>query len=171
MFVILIVTRGVVLVTPWHRPVFTPYSLLALAQFALVGWAEELFFRGYCVTALNSGRGTLAAALSALAFVLSHGLNTNISSLALANIFVAGLLFAYMFLGTGSIWMPVGYHITWNYFQGPVFGLPVSGGPVVPGVYEAALKDNLLTGEPSDPREAWWSPPCYRWDSWRCGGI
>jgi len=32
-----------------------------------------------------------------------------------------------MFLKSNNLWLPIGYHITWNYFQGNVFGFQVSG--------------------------------------------
>jgi membrane protease YdiL (CAAX protease family) len=66
--------------------------------------------------------------------------------MGLLNIFLVGLLFAYMFYKSGSLWMPVGYHITWNFFQGNIFGFPVSG-TEPSGIYTIInTKDNLITG-------------------------
>ena len=55
---------------------------------------------------------------SALIFSIAHGLNPNVSILGLVNIALVGILFAYMFYATNSLWLPIGYHITWNYLPG-----------------------------------------------------
>ena len=41
--------------------------------------------------------------------------------------FLVGILLGYMFIKTNNLWLPIGYHITWNYFQGNIFGFLVSG--------------------------------------------
>jgi hypothetical protein len=40
---------------------------------------------------------------------------------------LVGIPFSIAYLRTRSLWLPVGMHFTWNYVQGFVFGLPVSG--------------------------------------------
>ena len=84
---------------------------------------------------------------SALIFSIAHGLNPNVSILGLVNIALVGILFAYMFDVTKSLWLPIGYHITWNYFQGNVFGFAVSGtSPNGIYVVEIAEGRDWLTG-------------------------
>jgi hypothetical protein len=43
------------------------------------------------------------------------------------NIALAGVAFALAYRATGSLWLPIAYHFMWNYAQGPLLGLPVSG--------------------------------------------
>ena len=103
-------------------------SLMAIALFILVAVSEELIFRGYLLVNLREGMGSaLALAFSSMLFGLFHALNPNFNLLALLNIALAGLVFGYAWLVTGNLWLPIAYHFSWNFFQGPVFSLPVSG--------------------------------------------
>lgn len=124
-----------------------PKALIWLFIFLIAGFAEEIFSRGYCMTALwQTGKLWVPVVVSSLLFSLLHGLNPNFNTLALINLFLSGLVFAYMFLKTGSLWMPVGYHIAWNFFEGAVLGFPVSG-KVVEGIFQVKiLRENLMTG-------------------------
>jgi membrane protease YdiL (CAAX protease family) len=100
----------------------------ATVLFALVALSEELIFRGYLLVNLRDGIGPLAALLlSSWLFGAFHLLNPNSSLLALVNIALAGLALGYSWLITGNLWLPMAYHLSWNFFQGPVFSLPVSG--------------------------------------------
>lgn len=103
-------------------------GVMAVALFLLVALGEELMFRGYLLVNLREGSGTvLAVGISSALFGIFHALNPNFNLLALINIMLAGLVFAYAWLITGNLWLPMAYHFGWNFFQGAVFSLPVSG--------------------------------------------
>ena len=103
-------------------------TLLWLAIFVMVGWQEELLSRGYWLRNLIDGLNVpLAALLSSLGFSLLHLNNPNISWTAVVGLVAAGLWFAFVALVTKQLWVPIGAHIGWNFFEATVFGFPVSG--------------------------------------------
>lgn len=148
-FFILLFTGNITLVNSMLEPEFTVYTITFLLMFILVGIFEEMFFRGYVMSTMAS-RGNqkwMIYVVSALLFSIVHGTNPNVSILGLINIALVGILFAYMFDVTNSLWLPIGYHITWNYFQGNVFGFAVSGTTPY-GIYhvKTSTGNELLTG-------------------------
>jgi len=109
-----------------------------IAVFVVVGIYEELLVRGYLLTNLAEGfrwfdvvdnRLAVAAAtlLSSGLFGALHATNPNATLLSTAVISAAGVMLALGYLYTGELAVPIGVHITWNVFQGLVYGLPVSG--------------------------------------------
>lgn len=110
-------------------PILIMGNLLGyLLMMILVAFYEELSFRGYMLQNLDTERGAVVALIaSSVLFGLFHGLNPNISWLALLNIFLAGVLLAACYLVTRELWLPIAFHFSWNFVQGPLFSFPVSG--------------------------------------------
>jgi uncharacterized protein len=80
-------------------------------------------------------------------FGLAHSQNpgaTLFSTFAIA--VEGGLLLGGSYMLTRSLWMPIGLHAAWNFTQGPVLGVPVSGNPVH-GLIRAKLEGpTILSG-------------------------
>ncbi len=103
-------------------------TLLFSVIFMLVGWNEELLSRGYHLQTIASGLNLFwAVILSSAFFGLLHLDNPNATWVSTAGIFFAGLFQAYGYIRTKQLWLPIGLHIGWNFFEGVVFGFPVSG--------------------------------------------
>jgi len=102
--------------------------LLWLVIFIAVGFYEELLSRGYQLQNLEEGLNTFwGVLLSSMVFGVFHFLNPNANWLSAVGITLSGIFLAYAYLATRQLWLPIGLHIGWNLFLGPVFGFPVSG--------------------------------------------
>lgn len=92
--------------------------------------AEEIITRGVLFRVSEEGLGTWGAlVLSAVVFGFGHIFNpgaTAWSSVAIA--VEAGLLFGLLFHVSRSLPLCMGVHMGWNFTQGTVWGIPVSGG-------------------------------------------
>ena len=96
--------------------------------FILVGWNEELISRGYHLQTIASGTNLFWGVLiSSSVFGLAHLGNPNATWISAAGILFAGIFLAYGLLRTGQLWLSIGLHIGWNFFEGPIFSFPVSG--------------------------------------------
>jgi membrane protease YdiL (CAAX protease family) len=105
-------------------------AIFFLVVCLLVAWNEELMSRGYHLQTLGSGLTlTWGWILSSAVFGALHLANPHASLVAAAGIVLAGLLLGYAYLRTGQLWLSMGLHTGWNFFEGVVFGFPVSGLP------------------------------------------
>jgi len=128
------------------QPRFSWAFLIGLITFIFVALNEELFFRGYVISVLEPTHSKITIYIvSAVIFSCAHIFNSNVHFLGLVNIILIGLLFAYMYIETNRLWMPIGYHLTWNFFQGNVFGFQVSGNKTN-SLYQPEIQDTILTG-------------------------
>ena len=95
---------------------------------ALVGFWEERVFRGYLLQNMAEGLGMkTAVAVSCLLYGLVHAMNPSAGILSTAIIVLFGFLRIYGYLSTGQLWLSIGMHAGWNYFQATVFGFAASG--------------------------------------------
>lgn len=108
--------------------VVIPSVLSVFVAFVFVGWNEELLSRGYHLQTIASGLNLFwGVIISSAVFGLLHLGNPNATWVSAAGIFFAGVYLAYGYIRTKQLWLPIGLHIGWNFFEGVVFGFPVSG--------------------------------------------
>ena len=100
----------------------------SLLIMALVGFWEELVFRGYIFQNMAEGMEMKTAVLLSCAFYgLVHSANPNASFLSTAIIVLFGYLRIYGYVSTGQLWLSIGMHTGWNFFQATIFGFAASG--------------------------------------------
>jgi membrane protease YdiL (CAAX protease family) len=89
----------------------------------------------------------MALLLTSVFFGAAHLHNPNSSVIAAVGIaFEAGVMLGTAYMLTRSLWLPMGIHAAWNFTQGEIFDIPVSG-TKVHGMVDARLTgDPLLTG-------------------------
>lgn len=103
-------------------------TLIFFAMFVLVGWHEELLSRGYHLQTIASGLNLFwGVIISSAVFGALHLGNPSANWISTTGIFLAGIFFAYGYIRTKQLWLPIGMHLGWNFFEGVVFGFPVSG--------------------------------------------
>lgn len=100
-----------------------------VATSIMAAFMEEILFRGILFRWIEEFAGSwVALFLTSALFGLAHILNpgaTWFSSFAIA--MEAGLLLGGAYMLTRSLWLPIGLHAAWNFTQGEIFGVPVSG--------------------------------------------
>ncbi len=103
-------------------------ALLALVLLP-AAFMEELAFRGVAVAGMARGIGRASAiVVTAVLFAAAHRTNPSVSTLALGNIALAGVLLGLTFFARGGLWTATGAHLGWNValaaLAAPVSGLP-----------------------------------------------
>ena len=110
----------------------TPYSLsfviFTIPFWILQGTTEEVVARTWLLPQLSSRTNLkLAVLISSLFFTLLHMGNSGLTPLSLVNLFLFGVAMALYFLKTDTVWGVAGIHGAWNFAQGNLFGILVSG--------------------------------------------
>lgn len=118
--------------------------VVAIPLVAAIGTAfiEEIVFRGIVFRIVEGALGTwIALVLSSAIFGLLHLVNPHATVQgAVAIVFEAGVMLAAAYVLTRTLWLPIGIHAGWNFTQGGIFGVSVSGMP------SGGLLDGTLSG-------------------------
>ena len=125
------------------------YIILFFLGFLVQGMSEEVLVRGYfMVSCANKVHVAVAVIISSAVFASLHLLNPGITAIAFINLMLFGIFAAVYILRTDDIWGACAIHSSWNFFQGNVFGISVSGGSMGDSIYGTAfLKGrDLITG-------------------------
>jgi membrane protease YdiL (CAAX protease family) len=104
------------------------WAMVAMA--VMSGTFEEILFRGVMLRQFERLVGTwLALGITAMLFGAVHLANPGASLFAgFAIAIEAGILLGAAYLVTRRLWLAIGLHAGWNFTQGWVFSVPVSGG-------------------------------------------
>ncbi len=121
-------------------------ALLASAIFPAV--SEELLFRGILFRWLEEFGGSWVALLLTSAFFgAAHLMNPHASPIAAIGLALeAGVMLGAAYMLTRSLWLPMGLHAAWNFTQGEIYDIPVSGLNVHGLLRARLIGDPLLTG-------------------------
>jgi membrane protease YdiL (CAAX protease family) len=107
----------------------TPVGLvLGGLGFTGVAVNEEVATRGFMLQVLARAWSPLVALVASSGlFAALHAPNPNATLVAIVLLTFAGLVLAWGYVATGRLWLPIAFHWSWNFAQGPLFGFPVSG--------------------------------------------
>ncbi|NOK61854.1 MAG: hypothetical protein GFH27_549281n24 [Chloroflexi bacterium AL-W] len=117
--------------------------LPALAAAVSAGVVEEFLFRAILFRITEEVVGTwIAVAVTAVIFGILHIITPLATFVgAIAIMLEAGVLLAAAYILTRRLWLAIGIHIAWNFAQGGIFGVNVSGNEA----------QGLLQGQPRGP--------------------
>ncbi len=121
----------------YHVTAVTPsvFLIVPLVLYLSVALFEETLFRGYLFQTLERRWGSgIAIVASSLLFGLVH-LGNEVHGVTLLGwltgpLFLcleAGLVMSAAYLLTRRLWLPIGIHWAWDYFEGPIYGCADSG--------------------------------------------
>jgi len=124
---------------PTGRGSIAPLAAGFLTAF-LAAVSEEIIFRGFLFRLTQKLGGMWGAlAVTSILFGAAHAANKGAtvgSSVAIA--LEAGVLLGAAYALTQRLWLPIGLHLGWNFAEGSIFGMSVSG---------RAREGSLITGE------------------------
>ncbi len=116
---------------------------------ALQGMSEEVIFRSFIFAEISSKYGVFVGLIgSSILFALFHGINGGADFMAIFNMFLFGLVMAIIYYYTQNIWVSSAVHSIWNFAEGNVYGISISGhAPFPETIFHSQFTgSNFLTG-------------------------
>lgn len=126
------------------QPKMLPILILSFLGYLIQGASEEILCRGYfCVSVSRWMPLWVGMVVNSIAFALLHLANPGLSPLALLNLFLFGIFMTVYMVRRGNLWGVCAIHSIWNFAQGNIFGLQVSGMASENTILRTAQKDNM----------------------------
>jgi membrane protease YdiL (CAAX protease family) len=124
------------------------FGLLWAIAFLLVGFTEELAFRGYLQYTLTTRIGFWPASIvTCLFFAFAHRNNPGENWIGLSNIAIIGVFACVVLRRTGSLWFPIGWHMAFDWGQSFFYSVADSGQLVGGHLFNASVNGkSWLTG-------------------------
>jgi membrane protease YdiL (CAAX protease family) len=107
--------------------------------------SEEVLCRSYFLVSLARKKGYIwmAVIVNALAFAALHLGNAGIAPLAFVNLILFGIFASVYFVKRGNIWGIAAIHSIWNFAQGNIFGILVSGNDFGTTIFESEINTSM----------------------------
>ncbi len=119
--------------------------LLLLIPWIIQGSTEEVLARGWHLPVIGVQLGPVAGiVISSLVFGLLHSLNPGLNLVGILNLLLIALFFCFYALSEGGLWGVCGFHAAWNWSQGNIYGVKVSGLSPGPSLVELEASGNDL---------------------------
>ena len=124
--------------------------ILALIPFwILQGGTEELVTRGWLFPAVSAKSNIFIGILiSSALFGALHLFNPGVTVLSIVNIILDGIFACFLILTYDNMWVLAGMHGAWNFVQGNIYGIQVSGQGASTSIlnYSSQSSVDLLSG-------------------------
>ncbi len=91
-------------------------------------FGEEILYRGYfLISACRKNRLIWVILISSLIFSLHHRVNPGYNIVAALVLFFLGIILSLFMIKYNNIWVSTAIHSAWNFVQGNIYGINVSG--------------------------------------------
>ena len=123
--------------------------MISLLGWMIQGMSEEVGYRGYMFLSISrKHKEYIGVICSSLFFGLTHAFNSGATFLSIINTILVGFALCFMFIVAENIWFVGAFHSAWNFAQGNVFGISVSGHEPSPSIFVVQLPESssILSG-------------------------
>lgn len=105
-----------------------PIFVIFILGWAIQGFEEELITRSILMNYFAVNNGVMGGIIiNSLIFAILHLGNPAFGILPFINIMLIGIVFSLLFYISDDIFLPAATHSFWNFTQGNIFGIEVSG--------------------------------------------
>lgn len=124
--------------------------LMFVFGFIIQGMSEEVMFRGVFFPEISSKFGIVVGiVVNSILFSMMHFGNNGISYLPAVNLFLFGVFMSLVYYYYQNLWIVGAIHSFWNFTQGNIFGVSVSGIILTEQtIFKSTfVKSSIFTGE------------------------